>query len=171
MKWFGWGVAFLLVTGFAAVGINLKEPSDLGVKEGRLAPMPATPNAVSTQTEKPEKHIDPWSYDGTLQGAKACVLKAVESYGNGELIKDEGHYMHVVFKTGLMRYRDDVEFYFDEVNQIIHIRSASRLGYSDMGLNRRRYEELTLFFMNCGMSDESKIHQKNFTRNEGYVYD
>lgn len=60
------------------------------------------------------------------------------------MIKDEKNYIHAVFKTGGMKFKDDAEFYFDERNKLIHFRSASRVGYSDIGLNRKRYNKINI---------------------------
>lgn len=150
MKGIGFIAGFVLFVGIWGVVMNLRTPTNLGVEKGCLAPMPLSPNAVSTQTEDPEKHIDPWVYKGSLETAKACVMEAVQRYGNATVVNEQKDYIHVVFKTGLMKFRDDVEFYFDEVDQVIHIRSASRIGYSDMGLNRQRYETLTTFYKQSG---------------------
>lgn len=114
----------------------------LGVTDGRLAPVPKSPNAVSTQTEDPTKRVEPLPFGDDLAATRTRVLSAVEAYGGSRIVADDEHYIRVEFTTPGMRFKDDAEFYFDEAHRLVHFRSASRVGHSDMGLNRRRYEEL-----------------------------
>lgn len=72
-----------------------------------------------------------------IQGMKRC-----------RIIKMEDHYIHAEFTSAFFRFVDDVEFYFDGGAKIIHMRSASRIGYSDFGVNRQRMEEVRLLFNN-----------------------
>jgi len=123
-------------------------PNNLGVNNGMLAKMPKTPNAVSSQTEEKDKSIEALEFRENLVNSKKRVIKAIESYGNAKIIKNETNYIYVIFTTGLMKYHDDVEFYFDESKKLIQIRSASRIGYSDMGLNRERYNKIKEVYYN-----------------------
>jgi uncharacterized protein (DUF1499 family) len=122
---------------------NMRIPSNLGVNQGKLAPMPKSPNAVSSQSEDPEKKVEPFPFKGTLNESKEQIKKALEAYGNVRIVTEEEQYIHAVCTTGTMKYHDDLEFYFNEKESVIHFRSASRVGYSDMGLNRERYERLS----------------------------
>lgn len=124
------------------VGKNNIEPKDLGVKDGKLKNMPNSPNAVSSQTDIQEKKVEPLEFIGDVQDSKAKILGIINNYQGTKIIKNEKNYIHVIFITGGMKFKDDVEFYFDESNKIIHFRSASRVGYSDMGMNRKRYNEI-----------------------------
>ncbi|MBU3144237.1 DUF1499 domain-containing protein [Clostridium sp. CF012] len=121
---------------------NNLTPNNLGVNNGKLAKMPNKPNAVSSQTEEKDKKVEALEFKGNLKNSKEQVIKAIEDYGNDKIIKNEANYIYVVFTTGIMKYHDDVEFYFDESKRLIQIRAASRIGYSDMGLNRERYNKL-----------------------------
>lgn len=121
---------------------NLKTPANLGVVGGKLASMPKSPNAVSSQSDDPEKKIEPIPFIGDLNESKEKILKALLAYGNMKIVTDDNNYIHAVNTTGKMKYHDDLEFYFDEKLELIHFRSASRIGYSDMGLNRKRYDSL-----------------------------
>jgi len=121
---------------------NNLTPNDLGVINGKLAKMPNKPNAVSSQTEEKEMKVEALDFKGNLNDSKNQLIKVIENYGNVKIIKNETNYIYVVFTTGIMKYHDDVEFYFDESKKLIQFRSASRIGYSDMGLNRDRYNKL-----------------------------
>lgn len=127
---------------------NNLTPKNLGVTNGKLALMPNKPNAVSSQTEEKDKKIEALEFKENLMESKQQVIKAIDNYGNGKIIKNEKNYLYIVFTTGMMKYHDDVEFYFDESKKLIQIRSASRIGYSDMGLNRERYNKLSKLYYN-----------------------
>lgn len=121
---------------------NSQIPGGLGVSQGKLAPMPKSPNAVSSQSEDPAKRVDPIPFNGDLKESYSWIRKGLEEYGNMEILKEDEDYIHVVNTTEAMKYKDDLEFYFDREAALIHFRSASRIGYSDGGLNRKRYEKL-----------------------------
>lgn len=121
-----------------------KRPSNLGVTDGRLAPCPDSPNCVSTQapSSDEEHHMASIPYEGSRDAAKEKLLTVISAQPRTEIVENRPDYLYVVFRTPVLRFADDVEFYFDEATQQIHFRSASRLGYSDMGLNRRRMEKI-----------------------------
>jgi uncharacterized protein (DUF1499 family) len=111
-------------------------------KEGILAPCPNRPNCVSTLAEDKEHHMDPISYSGTKEQARERLIKVMSSMNRSKIMTDNGDYIHAVFTSMIFRFKDDVEFLFDGQNKLINFRSASRLGYSDMGVNRKRMEEI-----------------------------
>jgi uncharacterized protein (DUF1499 family) len=119
-----------------------KQPSNLGVTSGRLAPCPESPNCVSTQAVDTEHAIEPLPIRGTVQQSQDILLAVINAIPRTNVVIHEPDYVYVEFKTGIMMYTDDVEFWFDERAGVIHFRSASRLGYSDLGLNRRRMESI-----------------------------
>lgn len=121
---------------------NNRKPSNLGVKNGKLAGMPKSPNAVSSQTDILDKKVDSIPFKGDLKDSKEFVKKALDSYGDIKIVLEEENYIYAVSTTSKMKYHDDIELYFDEENKIIDFRSASRVGYSDRGLNRERYNKL-----------------------------
>jgi uncharacterized protein (DUF1499 family) len=118
-----------------------KRPDNLGVTNGRLAPCKRSPNCVSSQADPAdaEHYIAPIAFRGN---AIAAVRKAVEAMPRTRIISADSHYLYAEFRTRLMRYVDDVEFHFDEKAGLIHVRSASRLGRRDFGVNRDRVERL-----------------------------
>lgn len=92
------------------------------------------------------KKVEPLVFKDTFEVTKKAVLSAFEKYGNIEIIKNNENYIHAVNKTGIMKYKDDIEIFFDVNERLVHYRSASRIGYSDMGLNRKRYNDIALFY-------------------------
>lgn len=125
---------------------NNSMPENLGVNNGRLAKLSNKPNAVSSQTDEKDKRVEALKFKGNLENSKNEIYKAIENYGNAKTVRNEKNYLYVIFTTGKMKYHDDVEFYFDESEKLIHFRSSSRVGYSDLGLNRERYNELKEFY-------------------------
>ncbi|MCA0969739.1 DUF1499 domain-containing protein [Halobacillus litoralis] len=113
----------------------------IGVKDGRLAECPSSPNCVSTQAEDESKKMDPLVFSGDLTQSKKLVKEVLGEMERTSIEDDSQHYIHAIVKSKILRFKDDVEFYFDEQQKLIHYRSASRVGYSDMGVNRKRMEE------------------------------
>jgi uncharacterized protein (DUF1499 family) len=118
-----------------------KRPQNLGHGTGRLAPCKSTPNCVSSQADpKDEQHyIAPISLKGD---AIAAVRKAVESLPRTTVVQVEPDYLYAEFRSKLMGFVDDVEFLADRAKGVVHVRSASRLGRKDFGVNRERIEQL-----------------------------
>ena len=116
-----------------------RQPRNLGVIGGRLSPCRRTPNCVSSQADPADKehYVAPIPFKGD---AIAAVRKAVESMPRARVISADSHYLYAEFRSALLGYVDDVEFHYD--GSVIHVRSASRLGRRDFGVNRARVEEL-----------------------------
>ena len=117
-----------------------KRPTNLGVKDGRLAPCKRTPNCVSSQADPQDRehYIAPLAFRGSMQQLR----QAVESMPRSTVITADRNYLYAEYRTKLMRYVDDLELYYDERAGLVHVRSASRLGRRDFGVNRGRVEEL-----------------------------
>ena len=114
-----------------------KRPNNLGVKDGKLAACPGSPNCVNSQSQDAQSKIDPLP-----AVAIADLRKVIESMERTTIIEQTDNYLYAEFKSKLMGYVDDVEFYLDPNENVIHVRSASRLGKSDLGVNRKRVEEI-----------------------------
>ncbi len=138
-------IMLILIIGFMFIKNNIT-PKNLGVRDGKLLKMPNSPNAVSSQTDIEDKKVEPLKFSGDLEETKAKIIDVINNYKGTKIIKNEKNYIHVVFTTGGMKFKDDVEFYFDENSKIINFRSASRVGYSDMGLNRKRFNEIKKYY-------------------------
>lgn len=122
-------------------------PSNLGISEGRLAPCPSSPNCVSSFASDEEHAVSPWSYQGSQAAAQQKLVEILNATDNATVIVNEPNYIRAEFESSLMGFVDDVEFVI-EARQI-HVRSASRLGYSDLGANRKRIENLQSQFLPC----------------------
>jgi uncharacterized protein (DUF1499 family) len=108
-----------------------------GIIDGKLAPNNPSPNSVCSEGEG--ANIAPLAVNGL--DAWENLQDAVESL-SGRFIKIEENYLHAVFKTPIWGFEDDFEARFDREEKTIHLRSASRVGYSDMGSNSKRVEKL-----------------------------
>ncbi|MDH5428014.1 MAG: DUF1499 domain-containing protein [Nitrospirota bacterium] len=117
-------------------------PGEFRVKESRLASCPDSPNCVCTLDDAEDHAIAPYRYRKTLDEAKAVVKQVFSERSRTELVQEEAAYLHYEVRSLLFRFVDDVEILFDDTSKIIHFRSASRMGYSDFGVNRRRMEEI-----------------------------
>ncbi len=138
------GLALHVATAGGDTVFSWKRPDNLGVKQGRLAPPKSTPNCVSSQAEPAdaEHYIAPIAFKGEPGAAMAAVRGAVENMRDAIVIRQEGGYLYAEFRTKFMRFVDDVEFLVDAKLGQIHVRSASRLGRRDFGVNRARVEAL-----------------------------
>ena len=116
--------------------LSWKRPDNLGVRDGLLAACKRSPNCVSSQANPADKE----HYIAPIHGSLAAVRKAVESLPRTKVVREGNNYLYAEFRTKLLRYVDDVEFFFD--GKVIHVRSCSRLGRRDFGVNRERVEEL-----------------------------
>ena len=115
-----------------------------GSVDGRLAPCPNKPNCVSSQAAAGDKHhyIEALTYSGEPGQARARLERAIAGMKRARVVVRQGNYWRLEFTSALWRFVDDVEFLFDDNDRRIDIRSASRVGYSDLGVNRQRVEEI-----------------------------
>ena len=111
-------------------------PQNIGVKDGRLTACPESPNCVSSFESDVEHGIQP------LQASLLQVERVLLELDEANIVESRDGYLHAEFTSRLMRYVDDVEFLEDSTAGVIHVRSASRLGYSDLGANRKRIENI-----------------------------
>ncbi len=119
-------------------------PTNLGVKQGQLAPCPQTPNCVASQATDTEHGIAPLNYVSEPAIAMNHLIAVIEEMPNSTIVEQSDSYLYAEFTSRLMGFVDDVEFSIDPKNQLIQVRSAARLGESDLGVNRKRIEAIRL---------------------------
>ncbi|MBC7600226.1 MAG: DUF1499 domain-containing protein [Polaromonas sp.] len=147
-------VAALLVFTAGQMGMfSGKPPDDLGARGGRLKPPAQTPNSVSSQASLYPDHpqrfnagVPPIAYTGDAQQAMARLTVLLEKTPGCVLVTREPGYLYTQWTTRRLKFTDDVEFLLDPVASVIHVRSASRLGSNDLGVNRLRVEALRARF-------------------------
>lgn len=108
----------------------------------RLPPCPSSPNCVSTQAQDEGHAIAPYRYKKSRAEAKEALKAALATLPRTKLVEEDDSYIHFECTSLLFRFVDDVEFLFDDETKTVHFRSASRTGYGDLGVNRRRMEEI-----------------------------
>ena len=149
-KWRAVGLIILLapVIGLAVVSMFARRPDNLGVKDGKLATCPASPNCVSTQTDNADAghRIEPIRFTGPAADARTRLKAAIAALPRATIVTETDDYLHVECTSLLFRFVDDVEFWIDERNEVIHFRSASRVGHGDLGVNRARMEAIRTVF-------------------------
>lgn len=131
-------LALLVVLAFAGLSIWSRiSPPQLGLVDGQLRACPGTPNCVSSQAQQ----INALPYVGDRAQTEAALDRAATQLGLSSQSK-QGDYWHHQATSLVFRFIDDIEFVFDDASQVVHVRSASRAGYSDRGVNRARVEAL-----------------------------
>ena len=107
-----------------------------------LGSCPTSPNCVSTQAQDEGHSIAPFPYRKSRAEAKEALKEVIRSLPRTKLVEEDESYLHYEFTSLLLRFVDDVEFVFDDEVKTIHFRSASRTGYGDLGVNRKRMEQV-----------------------------
>ncbi|MEZ4657349.1 MAG: DUF1499 domain-containing protein [Caldilineaceae bacterium] len=124
------------------VVIYSPRPDDLGVQNGQLRPCPDSPNCVSTYSRDPEHAFDPLPYTVATAQMHEKLVAVLAAMPRTTIITNTPTYVHAELRTRLMGFVDDAEFYFDEPNGVLHMRSGSRLGKGDLGVNRRNLTQI-----------------------------
>jgi uncharacterized protein (DUF1499 family) len=126
-----------------------KAPTDLGVTGGRLKRPSGTPNSVTSQADLFEGHpmrdyarIAPLPASGPAQASIVRLRAVIERLPGATVVEQRDDYLYARFETKLLRFVDDAEFWYDPAAQAIQVRSASRLGRKDFGVNRARIEAI-----------------------------
>lgn len=121
-------------------------PDGLGVQNARLAPCPESPNCVSSDAEDPEHAIALLAFSGDAADAWRQARAAVAALPRTEIVDESDGYLRAESTSATFRFVDDLELQLRPDERAIAVRSASRLGYSDMGVNRDRVELLRTGF-------------------------
>ena len=148
-----WAVIALLVVALGAIGagqaglFRSTAPKDLGVRDGRLKPPSNTDNSVTSQAALYPDHpqraysdVAPLPLRGDGPATLARISAVVAAMDGAQVVKSDPDYLYAQYTTRLMKFVDDVEFWYDPTARVIQVRSASRVGKGDMGVNRKRVE-------------------------------
>jgi uncharacterized protein (DUF1499 family) len=163
MTWMKW----LLIVAVALAALVLlagrlglvsgKPPGNLGLREGKFKPPSKTPNSVSSQADLWPDHplrdsarIAPLAYRGDGAAALARLAAQLRTMPGATVVEARADYVYATFETKLMRYVDDAEFWLDPAGSVIQLRSASRVGRKDFGVNRARIEAIRARFESAG---------------------
>ena len=107
-----------------------------------ISACPDTPNCVSSLETGTSHFIEPLNYQGSMENARKRLLDVINAFKRTQVLENTDDYIRVTFTSFLFRFTDDVEFQFDDDAKLIHMKSSSRVGYSDLGANRRRCEAI-----------------------------
>ncbi len=135
-KKFWLGVALLIS------GCSGERPPHLGSVNSHLADCPLTPNCVSSFSKDPEHQISLLQFASTPEQLIEDLKTILHETEEAHIITIGEHYIYAEFTSKVFRFVDDVEFLLDPQTQTLHFRSASRIGHSDLGVNRERIETL-----------------------------
>ena len=142
------GVVVVGAIGAGQAGLFASSPpTDLGVHDGKLKPPSVTDNSVSSQAalypDNPQHQaaqIAPLPVRGDGATTLARIRAVVEAMSGAKVVKSDADYLYAQYTTPVMKFVDDVEFWFDPAAQVVQLRSASRVGEGDLGVNRKRIE-------------------------------
>lgn len=118
-----------------------------------LKECPSSPNCVSSTTKSEDHYMEPIQYKGDIGLAKENLMKVLDTEKRVSVTQDTDSYVKSEFKIALFGFVDDVEFLFDDTNKKIHFRSASRVGYSDFGVNKKRMIRIKRAFVELDNSN------------------
>ena len=148
-----WAVIVLLVVVLGAIGagqaglFRSSAPNDLGVRGGRLKPPSNTDNSVTSQAALYPHHpqrtysdVAPLPLHGDGPASIAKIKSVVAAMDGAQVVNSDSDYLYAQYTTRLMKFVDDVEFWYDPTARVVQVRSASRVGKGDMGVNRKRIE-------------------------------
>jgi uncharacterized protein (DUF1499 family) len=143
-------VALLLLIAGQAGLLRGKQPEDIGFKEGKLKRPSKTPNSVTSQAalwpEHPQQaysSIAPIRITGDGSLEMAQIVATLKAMPRTAIVQQTPDYIYAQCSTQLLKFTDDVEFALDRSAGVIHVRSASRLGQKDFGVNRQRIDTIT----------------------------
>lgn len=139
---------FLSVAGLvllAVISSGCSSP-EIGRVDTGLYPCPGSPNCVSSQSEDKAHFIEAFIHGASQGKAREVLEKIIADQEGAIVITAEPDYLHIEFRSKVFGFVDDVEFWFPEKQGVVHVRSASRLGYSDLGVNQKRVEILRALF-------------------------
>ncbi len=139
--------ALIVVIALAVLGFRSHSTGAYGLVEGRLKPCPGTPNCVSSEPGSDPGHfIEPLYYAAEDAAQVLPRLKAIVCDMGGCIQAETTDYVAATFTSAVFRFVDDLELRIDTEQKTIHLRSASRVGRSDLGVNRKRVAHLKAAF-------------------------
>lgn len=145
------GVVALVIVGTILLYVQAQRvEAPENVNNGDIEPCPQTPNCVSTLDEDEQHGIDPIAYTGTQDDARARLVSVLEGMPRTVVMNEQDNYVYALSRSPTMGFPDDLEFVFDDAAKVINLRSAARMGQSDLGKNRERIEEIRRRFNAAG---------------------
>jgi uncharacterized protein (DUF1499 family) len=132
--------AYLVFLGL--IQLTSKRPTNLGIHDGKLVPCPKSYNCVCSFCTTKYAKIEPYVLSNNVDDIKEILIEVIKKYPRTKIIEDVKNYVYCEFWSLMWRFIDDVEFLINIDTKTIHFRSSSRIGVGDMGMNRKRMEEI-----------------------------
>ena len=132
----------LLIACMPLLSCSGKRPSNLGISDSRLAPCPASPNCLSSDAQDNNHKILPFQFNGSSNEVWKVVREVVSELPRTHIVNEMPEYLHAECRSAFFGFVDDLELHLRPTEGIIAVRSASRLGHSDFGVNHKRIETL-----------------------------
>jgi len=134
----------VLILSMAFLSFMSSRPDNLGLKNSRLADCPSSPNCVCSFEEKSDEvhYIEALSYKATEKEVLDKLKEILKTMPRTKIIEETENYIYAECTSLIFRFVDDLEIYMDSENKLIHFRSASRVGHSDLGVNRKRVNSI-----------------------------
>lgn len=154
------GLVAAVLTGARLGLLNGQRPNDLGVTNGRLKPPSLTRNSVSSQSRLFPGHpqqayaaIEPLPLrDGNAAASMQTLSTVLQAMPGVTIVEQRPDYLYAQAQTRWLRFVDDVEFWVDPAGGVIELRSASRLGREDFGVNRQRIDAVRAAYLAAAVS-------------------
>jgi uncharacterized protein (DUF1499 family) len=134
------------IAAMVTLSVTARRPDNLGLYDGRLTACPASPNCVCSLDTDTLHGIEPLRFTGAPDAAWQRLKDVLARQPRCRIITEQPDYLHAEFTSLLFRFVDDVEFHLDPAGGVIHLRSASRAGHGDLGVNRARMETIRTAF-------------------------
>lgn len=155
------------IGGIVALNAASSPPEGVGIPQTQLAPCPNSPNCVSTGASDAAHEIEPLPLADTEQRTIEMLASAVSGLPGSRSVLTKDNYLHFEFRSSWLRFVDDVEFLIDTDEQVVHLRSASRLGWSDLGVNRQRVEEIRRRYEAAVRTTQQSAEESVVTNGDG----
>ena len=143
-----------------AAACGASKPALLGVVDGKLAACPSSPHCVTSQAASGSHAIPPIRYSMSRDEARAKLVEVMSSMPGAVVLTQSRDYVRAEYTSKRFKYVDDVEAYLDDRAKLVHLRSSSRTGFWDLGVNRRRVEEIRKGFLAAKPEKPEKPQKK-----------
>ena len=137
-------LSLISLAALIVLSMTAPRPSNLGPRNGRLAELPDSPNCVASMTDKTASKMEPLDvsrFDRQIESLKKVIAATVP---RSQVVTESEGYLRYEFTSRFFRFVDDGEFLLDPEKKLIQFRSAARVGYSDLGKNRKRMEKIAV---------------------------
>ena len=135
-------VVIPVVLAFFLVSCQGTRPDNLGAVDGKLGESPDKPNCVFSESKSDDHRIQPLEVMDSAEASIEKLTTIIQGMERTRVIEKKENYLYAEFESNLFKFVDDVEFYIPENGSSIQVRSASRIGYSDRGVNRERIDAI-----------------------------